>query len=176
MDLQVQKIHQLPFVCLTDLVRESQESDFRAMQRLVDDWNLGTNRFDRLGEALFVAQFLDRDWQNRIVGVCGLNIDPYLHPCCPAPWIDSSVTTTATKQVVGRVRRLYVMQLYRRQGIGRALVERIITEARLSFSRLHVRTDSKIADRFYRSLGFVVCPDNPYVSHSLNLSKLDLSQ
>lgn len=167
MTLQVQKIHRLSYSCLTDLANESQATGFRAIQRLVDEWNSGKNQFNRSGEALFVAQCPDRDWRGRTVGICGLNIDPYL---------DFSVTAATNQQAIGRVRRLYVMQTYRRQGIGRALVKRVIAEACLSFDRLHVRTESRVADRFYRSLGFTSRSNTPYVTHCLDLSELDLSK
>jgi hypothetical protein len=74
MALQIQHIHQLSLGCLSDLVQESQDSGFRAIQRLIDDWNSGTNQFSQPGEALFVAQ-----WHDRTVGICGLNIDTL---CC----------------------------------------------------------------------------------------------
>lgn len=154
MTLQVQKIHQLSLACLTDLVRESQDSDFRAMERLVDEWNSSVNQFNRAGEALFVAK-----WMNHSVGICGLNIDPY-----------------AATPTTGRIRRLYVLRAYRRQGIGRALIERVIAEAGLSFDRLHVRTDSEIADRFYLSLGFTPCFSNRYVTHCLSLKAIKATQ
>lgn len=150
MILQVQPIRQLSSVCLDALLRDSQHSGFRAVQRLIDEWISGENRFERSGEALFVAR-----WHDRTVGVCGLTLDPY---AVPIP--------------TGRVRRLYVMQSYRRRGVGRALVEQVIAEACLSFDGLHVRTDSPIADRFYCSLGFTPCPNNRYMTHSLNLSTL----
>jgi ribosomal protein S18 acetylase RimI-like enzyme len=67
------------------------------------------------------------------------------------------------------------MQSYRRQGIGRALVKQVIANARLSFARLHVRTDSVMADQFYRSLGFIPCPNLPDATHYLALSQV-LSQ
>lgn len=153
MVLQVQPIRQLSPVCLSDLLRDSRSSGFRAVQRLIDEWTSGVNQFGRSGEALFIAR-----WHDRIVGVCGLNIDPY-----------ATITPT------GRVRRLYVLQAYRRQGIGRALVKQVIAEACLSFDRLHVRTDSLIADRFYRSLGFTPCSDNRDATHSLDLSQLSNS-
>lgn len=154
MVLQVQPIRQLSPVCLDDLLRDSRSSGFRAVQRLIEEWTSGVNQFSRSGEALFIAR-----WHDRTVGVCGLNIDPYAEP-------------DATSTLTGRVRRLYVLQAYRRQGIGRALVKQVIAEACLSFDRLHVRTDSLIADRFYRSLGFTPCPDNRDATHSLDLSQL----
>ncbi len=88
----------------------------------------------------------------RIIGICGLNIDPY-----------------ANSQSIGRVRHLYVMVEYRRRGIGRALVERVIDEARLNFNRLHLRTHSDVADKFYRAIGFTPYDGDEYCTHILEL-------
>lgn len=146
MALEIQRIRHLPIQEFTEILAESEMDGFRAIDRLVTDWETGINRFDRPGEALFIARK-----GNRILGVCGLNCDPY---------IDSSQ--------IGRVRRLYVMQDSRRQGIGRTLVHQIIEVAKLSFDRLHVRTTNPIAAQFYQSLGFMLC-HNESATHTLNL-------
>jgi ribosomal protein S18 acetylase RimI-like enzyme len=154
MTLQIEKLRDLATLDLGPLVEESRHSGLRFVQRLVDDWASGKNRFDRQGEAFFVARQHDC-----IIGFCGLNQDP--HTAIPT---------------VGRVRRLYVRQADRRQGVGRALAQQVIAEACLTFNWLHVRTDNPPADRFYRSLGFALCPDDYYVTHKLNLGLMDRSQ
>jgi len=72
-----------------------------------------------------------------LVGVCGLNIDPY-----------------AADRRVGRVRHLYVLSAFRRRGVGRHLVTAVIEMARGRFDRLHLRTENAGAARFYEALGF----------------------
>lgn len=144
---EVQRIRHLPIQEFTEMLAESKMAGFRAIERLVTDWETGINRFDRPGEALFIARKGDL-----ILGVCGLNRDPY---------IDSNQ--------IGRVRRLYVMQDNRRQGIGQTLVHQIIEVAKLSFDRLHVRTTNPIAVQFYQSLGFMLCHDES-ATHTLNLT------
>jgi hypothetical protein len=62
------------------------ESELRFVRRLADDWVSVANRFDRPGEALFVARL-----PGQVVGVRGLNVDPY-----------------TAEPGVGRVRHLYV--------------------------------------------------------------------
>ncbi len=143
---QVQRIRHLPIQEFTEMLAESKMAGFRAIERLVTDWETGINRFDRPGEALFIARQGDR-----ILGVCGLNRDPYIN-----------------SSQIGRVRRLYVMQENRRQGIGRTLVHQIIEVAKLSFDWLHVRTTNPIAAQFYQSLGFMPCHDEA-ATHTLNL-------
>jgi GNAT superfamily N-acetyltransferase len=146
MMFQVQKILELPIEALDEMLAESKEINFRAIDRLINDWLTETNRFDRPGEALFGA------WQgDRLVGICGLNDDPY-----------------ANSTHVGRVRRLYVMQDSRRQGVGRVLVHQVIQEAHRSFVWLHVRTDNPIAAQFYQALDFTTC-NSEFVTHSLKL-------
>jgi ribosomal protein S18 acetylase RimI-like enzyme len=138
---------------LDAMIAESKSFGFRAIQRFADEWSSGANRFDRPGEALFIAK-----QNHQVVGICGLNIDPY-----------------AQSSAVGRVRRLYVMRNYRRRGIGRTLVRQVIAEAYLSFDRLHVRTDDPIADQFYQSLNFIPHLGNEYYTHWLNLKQLGRS-
>ncbi|MBW4520463.1 MAG: GNAT family N-acetyltransferase [Scytolyngbya sp. HA4215-MV1] len=126
----IHTVQKLFLASLTEMLTESQSTGFRAVQRLLDEWETGTHRFDRPGEARFVATI-----NRQTIGICGLTIDPY------------------TDQLdCGRVRRLYVMMEHRCNGIGHALVERVIAEARLSFTQLHVRTDHPITDRLYRSI------------------------
>ena len=108
----------------------------RLVRRLVDEWRDGSNRFDRPGEALFGA-WLD----GPLVGVCGLNIDPY-----------------AGDDRVGRVRHLYVLSAFRRAGVGRALMAEVLAAARERFGTLRLSTTNPAAVRLYESLGFRPMP------------------
>lgn len=146
MTFEVQRIRHLPIQEFTEMLAESKTAGFRAIERLITDWETEVNRFDRPGEALFIVRKSDR-----ILGVCGVNCHPY---------IDSSQ--------IGRVRRLYVMQENRRQGIGRTLVHEIIEVAKLSFDWLHVRTTNPVAAQFYQSLGFMLSHCES-ATHTLNL-------
>lgn len=114
------------------LVIESEQEGFRFVRRFYDDYISGANRFNHEGEALFVAKLA-----GQIVGICGLNRDPYI--------MDSNV---------GRVRRLYVHPNARRRAIGKQLVYHVIQEAAHYYKTLTLRTDSANADAFYRALGF----------------------
>ena len=114
------------------LVAESEGAGYRFVRRLADEWAGGTNRFDRPGEALFAAWVDDR-----LIGACGLNVDPY--PQAPG---------------VGRVRHLYVLTDYRRSGVGRRLVEQVLDTARGRFDRLRLSTQNPDAARLYERLGF----------------------
>jgi len=48
----------------------------------------------------------------------------------------------------------YVQEAFRRQGVGRHLLEGIVAAARGAFDELHLRTDSAEAARFYERFGF----------------------
>lgn len=128
----IERITNLPTAELTTLLVESEQEGWRFLRRLLDEWSSGKNRFDRPSEVLLGARDADR-----LVGVCGLNVDPY---------IDSPR--------VGRVRRLYVSVGYRRQGIGRQLVQQIMLLSRGTFEQLRLRTNNPDAARFYETLGF----------------------
>jgi len=119
------------------LVTESESQGFAFLRRLIADCDAGTNRFALEGEALFAAQE-----RGIIVGVCGLNVDPY-----------------ASDRGIGRVRHLYVLASRRRQGIGKRLVTQVIVSATRSFRMLRLRTDSAAAAAFYEALGFEPCTD-----------------
>jgi GNAT superfamily N-acetyltransferase len=142
------RLNELPADRLADLVAESEAAGLALVRRLVDDWDSGANRFDRTGEALFAA-ILD----GRVVGVCGLNVDPY---------------TTAAR--VGRVRHLYVASDCRRRGLGARLVAAVVEAAASHFDRLRLRTHGETAARFYKVLGFRPCSEGPDCTHVLELA------
>jgi GNAT superfamily N-acetyltransferase len=142
----VQRIGALP-ADLHTLVTRSETEGFEMLRRLVDEWDCGTNRFDRPGEALFEAR-ADR----HPVGVCGLNADPFL-----------------ADPTVGRVRHLYVLPEARRSGVGRRLVEAVVAHATAGFVRLRLRTNTVEASRFYQALGFTPT-DEAGATHTLTLA------
>jgi GNAT superfamily N-acetyltransferase len=120
---------------------------FGFMDRLVADWASGANTFSRPGECFlgaFVAECL--------IGVGGLNLDTYL------PRTD-----------VGRLRHVYVLNGWRRQGIGWLLVDRLLDEARRSFGKVRLRTDTDRATAFYVHCGFSLVNDAT-ASHAMNLA------
>jgi GNAT superfamily N-acetyltransferase len=127
----VDQISELPDD-LEQFISASVRENFRFLERLRRDWESGDNRFANLGEALFVAQV-----GGRLVGVCGLNRDPY-----------------SPDAGVGRLRRLYVLPQFRRQGVARCLVSRAMSVAREHYASVRLRTDNVDASRFYEALGF----------------------
>ena len=111
---------------------ESTIDGFRFVDKLVIEWLSAANRFDAPGEALIGA------FQNeRLVAVCGLNIDPY-----------------AGDNAVGRLRHLYVLKSARRHGIASAMVGHLLRVAEISFASVRLFTDTKQAAMFYEAIGF----------------------
>ncbi|GMK37078.1 acetyltransferase [Paenibacillus sp. CCS19] len=146
-DFIIIKVNHLETSKLKRLVEESSSEGFRHIKRLVADYEAGTNTFDGDGEALFIAIK-----EGDIVGVCGLNQDPY-----------------AGIKAVGRVRRLYVLPSARRFGIGRLLMDSVIAEARIHYQMLVLKTDNPNADLFYQSIGFSVKADSENDTHFVRI-------
>jgi GNAT superfamily N-acetyltransferase len=148
MEVTVARLFDLPVDAFSPLVAKSEREGWRFVRRLADEWAAGTNRFDRPGEALLAA------WvDGALVGVCGLNADPY-----------------AGDPATGRIRRLYVLKAFRGRGVGQRLVQAALQLARTSFRSLRVRTESAAAGRFYERLGFMPAVGVSDCTHMLVLS------
>jgi GNAT superfamily N-acetyltransferase len=144
-----ERLHDLLPDRVRDLLADGEAAGSRIVRRLVDEWADGTNRFDRPGEALFGA------WMaGRLVGVCGLNVDPY-----------------AGDARIGRVRHLYVLTPLRRHGVGRQLVARVIEAAGDRFESLHLRTNNEAASRLYEAIGFRARDEAGEYTHVMDLAR-----
>ena len=143
------RVRDLKLDALKELRAQSSAEGFSFIERLCEEWASGANRFDAPGEALFLAV---NDGQ--VVGVCGLNCDPY-----------------ARNPLIGRVRRLYVSRANRHCGIGGALLEAVVACARGHFNLLRVRTEA--ADDFYTAQGFRRVASDAEVTRVLQLSGFD---
>src|SRR5579871_3377770 len=98
--VNVERVTNIPVPELLALVDESEAEGHGFLRRLVAEWESGQNRFAGPGEALYVAR-----QGAGLVGVCGLNADPY-----------------ARLPGIGRLRHLYVVADHRRRGVGQTLV------------------------------------------------------
>lgn len=130
------------------LAEEARRQGYRMLDRLQQEWRESTNRFNREGECVLIAV-----WEDRIVGVCGLNRDPY-----------------CSLKDIGRVRRLYVASGVRRRGVGRLLVDAIQQRCPGVFQQLRLRTNSSAASTFYQTLGFRLVEDKPDCTHVWTVS------
>jgi hypothetical protein len=132
---------------LQPLLEESLAQDLKFVERLVNDYASGSNRFDQAGEAVFGVYA-----GGQLVAIGGLNRDPYL------PGADT-----------GRARHVYVLAAWRRRGVGRQLMQAIIDAARSHFRLLTLRTVNPEADAFYRAIGFCTEPAIDGATHHMTL-------
>jgi GNAT superfamily N-acetyltransferase len=147
--MHVKKILDLFKVDFSSLVEEGKEEGFRFLDRLVNDYENGTNDFKKPSEALFGVYTNE----GILIAIGGLNIDPY------------------TKgQKVGRVRRFYVSKNFRRKGIGQILLNKIVNEAKKNFDVLVLHTDTPHASQFYTSFGFLEKYKYPKATHFMKLN------
>ncbi len=145
-EIAISKLRELP-LDLDRLVQASLAEGFGFLERLREEWETGANRFARPGEVLFEARR-----RGHLVGICGLNRDPYLDPGS-----------------AGRVRRLYVAPEARRLGIARRLVRQVLREAHGTFTLLRLRTDTREGALFYQALGFHPTAGVATATHELRL-------
>lgn len=131
-----------------ELRSQSMDEGLNMLRRLEDNWLSGKNRFDRPGEQLLGA-YTD----GLIVGVCGLNIDPF---------------TQAAD--TGRLRHLYVDKGWRRDRVGSGLLSEILKDAGLWFDFINTNAPSS-AFTFYERAGFVALSGMDKVTHHLCLRK-----
>jgi len=119
------------------MMSQANEQGFALVRRLKENWSSGFNRFELPGE-LFLGAYAS----NRLVGIGGLNRDPYVDDLSPE------------KSRIGRVRHVYILSEVRRFGVGAMIMREIIREAAASFSRLRLLTNTAEASAFYERLGF----------------------
>lgn len=123
---RVERVAALP-VEFAALRQEARAEGYRMLDRLATDWDAGEIRFDREGEALFVAYLGDV-----LAGVGGL-------------------TREAAVSGGYRMRRFYVGKTFRRHGVGRALADAVLTHAAGHLVTVNAAAGSK---GFWVALGF----------------------
>lgn len=124
------------------LKAESEAEKFHMLYRLEERWRSGDNRFNAPGEKLLGA-FVN----NRLIGVCGINCDPFSqHPRA------------------GRIRHLYVSENYRRSGAGRRLLAALMKDADRWFDFINTHAP-ETAHGFYQRIGFSPVFREPRITH-----------
>src|SRR5689334_14232046 len=140
--IELRPIRTLADADLAPLVNASTMEGFRFVTRLAAEWAGGV-RYDGPGE-LLLGGYDDM----RLVAVGGLTPDPY-----------------SADPAIGRLRRIYVLPVARRQGVGRALVRALEAEAARWYRELVLRTDTDAAARFYEALGYASRADVGSATH-----------
>ncbi|MFK4469068.1 GNAT superfamily N-acetyltransferase [Bacillus sp. RC252] len=134
---------------INHLIQESTKEGFNFLIKLINEYESKRNTFSKTGECLY-GIFRG----NTLIGIGGLNQDPY---------------TKDNK--IGRLRRFYIAKDYRRKGLGKLLLGRILGDAKIYFTIVVLHTDTEQGDQFYTSNGFVKGAMYVGTSHYLNLDK-----
>lgn len=112
---------------------EAYAEGYRFVERLATDWQAGTTRFDRDGEALLGAHV-----DSVLAGIGGLTLDPFV------PW-------------ALRMRRFYVRPAFRKHGIGRKLVEALLEYSQHA-GKVVVVNAARGSSQFWETSGFMPDP------------------
>jgi GNAT superfamily N-acetyltransferase len=118
---------------------------FSHVDHIAAEYEKGNHEFEAPG-AFGYGWYLGAE----LVAIGGLTLDPYI------------------EERAGRVRRVYVHPEHRRRGLARKMMERILEEARQSYSFFTLRSATPEASALYVSLGFV--PSTlPNVTHEMRV-------
>lgn len=142
---RIQVITNLSLDQLSPLLQKSLEEDYTFIQKLWDEYDSGLHRFDSPGATL-LGLFEDQ----QLIAIGGIHMDTYLK--------------TPT---VGRLRHIYVLPAYRRQGLGEHLVQALINHGSTVFEAITLRTHTEHGQAFYKALGFLNDPRFEHATHYL---------
>ncbi len=132
-DMHIQQIENLMKYEFKYLVQESKEEGFKFLQKLINEYENELNTFNKSGECLYgIFQ------GEKLIGIGGLNADPYTE-----------------NNKIGRLRRFYIAKDYRRIGLGKLLLNKLLSHAEKYFKVVVLHTDTKQGDVFYTANGFV---------------------
>ncbi|MFT0600381.1 GNAT family N-acetyltransferase [Bacillus cereus] len=132
-DMHIQQIENLMKYEFKYLVQESKEEGFNFLKKLINEYENELNTFNKSGECLYgIFQ------GEKLIGIGGLNADPYTE-----------------NNKIGRLRRFYIAKDYRRIGLGKLLLNKLLSHAEKYFKVVVLHTDTKQGDVFYTANGFV---------------------
>lgn len=132
-DMHIQQIENLMKYEFKYLVQESKEEGFKFLKKLINEYENELNTFNKSGECLYgIFQ------GEKLIGIGGLNADPYTE-----------------NNKIGRLRRFYIAKDYRRIGLGKLLLNKLLSHAEKYFKVVVLHTDTKQGDVFYTVNGFV---------------------
>ncbi len=132
-DMHIQQIENLMKYEFKYLVQESKEEGFNFLKKLINEYENELNTFNKSGECLYgIFQ------GEKLIGIGGLNVDPYTE-----------------NNKIGRLRRFYIAKDYRRIGLGKLLLNKLLSHAEKYFKVVVLHTDTKQGDVFYTANGFV---------------------
>lgn len=126
---------EFPILGLETLAQEAREEGHFYLDPLFRaDWVM--RWFSGPGEGFYVAR--RQDLEDEIVAISGLNRG-----------------RSPERPNSGVLSRVYVRPAWRRQGVARALVGSILSEAFQHFHQVEIQTQNANAARLYESMGFI---------------------
>ncbi|ADK05460.1 TPA: GNAT family N-acetyltransferase [Bacillus anthracis] len=133
-DIHIQQIEDLMIYESDYFVQESKDEGFYFLIKLISEYENKINTFNKTGECLYgIFQ------GEKLIRIGGLNEDPY-----------------TGNNKIGRLRRFYISKDYRRIGLGKLLLNQLISHAEKdNFKVVVLHTDTKQGDAFYIANGFV---------------------
>jgi GNAT superfamily N-acetyltransferase len=137
--VEINRIVQLPDH-FDQLLSEAAAEGLNNLSVLRDEWQDGTNRFERPGEILALATI-----NGELAGIGGITQD-----FVEKDWL--------------RMRRFYVRQHYRRLGVGRKIALFVLAYARPFHRRIALYAGGPEAEAFWPTLGFVPI-DREHTTH-----------
>ena len=140
----IEEIKELNICEIEDLLEESECQGYHYLTKMISQWQSGYNRFALENEILICYKV-----NGKIAGIGGINEEPYLK-----------------KKDYGRLRHLYVLTQYRRNHIGRQIIEHLIEFGMKYYKAITLRVpENKEAAPFYESLGFIRTNEIETVTH-----------
>jgi GNAT superfamily N-acetyltransferase len=139
--VEIKRLVQLPDH-FDQFLNEAAAEGFNNMSVLRDEWENGSNRFDRPGEILALATI-----NGEMVGIGGITQD-----FVDVDWL--------------RMRRFYVRRAYRRFGVGRMIALHVLELARPFNRQICLYAGGPEAEAFWPTLGFVPI-DREHTTHVL---------
>lgn len=124
-------------------LNEAGAEGFDNMSVLRDEWNDGSNRFERPGEILALATI-----DGELAGIGGVTQD-----FVDKDWL--------------RMRRFYVRRPFRRLGVGRKIALFVLSYVRPFERQIALYAGGPEAEAFWPTLGFVPA-DRQHTTHVLN--------
>jgi ribosomal protein S18 acetylase RimI-like enzyme len=114
-----------------DLLRTASRSEgYECLERLQCEWQTGVQQFQHFGEMLAIVRI-----DTQIAAIEGISRDPKV----PDAY---------------RMRRFYVLGSYRRMGLGRLLVQRLLEQDGLDEKLITVHAGDEGAQKFWQAMGF----------------------
>ncbi|MRR42303.1 GNAT family N-acetyltransferase [Bacillus anthracis] len=132
-DIHIQQIEDLMIYESDYLVQERKDEGFYFLIKIISEYEKKINTCNKTGECLYgIFQ------GEKLIGIGGLNADPYTE-----------------NNKIGRLRRFYIAKDYRRIGLGKLLLNKLLSHAEKYFKVVVLHTDTKQGDVFYTANGFV---------------------